>query len=163
MKKIVIRECSDLIVDSIYEVNLKDFNPKDCKGCWICWIKTPGKCVHKDLNEFYRFYLKADKVIIFSEVKNGFISGKLKTLLDRLIPHFLPFMDVSGDGGFNHQARYEKYPDIEFYYQGDFYSEKGKEILKDFVVRTFTQFRSEKIIFKNIKEYRGEIDENINN
>ncbi|QVK17015.1 flavodoxin family protein [Mycoplasmatota bacterium] len=161
MKTIVIRECSDLEVNSIYEMDLRNFNPKDCKGCWNCWIKTPGKCVHKDLNDFYRFYLEADKVIIFSEVKNGFISGKIKTLLDRLIPHFLPYMDVSGDG-FNHQPRYDKYPDIEFYYQGDFHSEKGREILKDYIIRTFTQFRSKKVSFKKIKDYRGEKYENTN-
>lgn len=162
MKTVVIRECGNINMDSIYELDLNKMDPKDCIGCWSCWMKTPGKCIHNDLNEFYGKYLEADRIVIFSEIKKGFISGKMKTIFDRLIPHFLPYVEVSKDGS-NHEPRYEKYPDIEFYYEGDFYTDNGRQILEDYIKRTFTQFRSKNILVDEIKVLGGIHNENNSN
>jgi hypothetical protein len=155
MKTLVIKECGDINIDSIYELDLRKMDPKDCLGCWNCWLKTPGKCVHKDLNDFYKKYLEADRVVVFSNVKKGFVSGRLKTVLDRMIPLYLPYVEAA-EGGCNHVPRYEKYPDIEFYYEGSFDAQDGREILGDFVTRTFTQFRSKNISIKEMKEFKEE-------
>ena len=32
-------------IETIY---LKDKEIKHCIGCFTCWTKTPGKCIHKD-------------------------------------------------------------------------------------------------------------------
>ena len=32
-------------IETIY---LKDKDIKHCSGCFTCWTKTPGKCIHKD-------------------------------------------------------------------------------------------------------------------
>ncbi|WP_304942299.1 flavodoxin family protein [Vallitalea guaymasensis] len=152
MKTVVIRECSNIKLDSSYELNLDTFNPKDCTGCWSCWLKTPGKCIFRDLDQFHRKYLEADKVIIFSQIKKGFISGKMKTIIDRLICHYLPYIEISKEGS-NHLARYNKYPDIEFYYEGNFSMKNGKQILEDYIIRTFTQYRSKNIMVKDINTW----------
>lgn len=153
MKTLVIRECEGYNIESIYELDLRNMDPKDCLGCWSCWLKTPGSCVHNDLNEFYSKYLEADRVVIFSEVKKGFVSGRMKTVLDRMIPLYLPYVEPM-DKGCNHVPRYEKYPDIEFYCEGSFNTHDGRMVLEDFVRRTFTQFRSKNITIKDMKDFK---------
>lgn len=150
MKTVVIREFGNINIDSIYEMDLRKMNPRDCIGCWSCWLKTPGKCVHRDLDELYSRYLEAEKIVIFSEIKRGFVSGKLKTILDRLIPLYLPYVEV-GPEGCNHIPRYGKYPDIELYYKGSFSTENGRRVFEDFISRTFTQFRSKNIRISEIE------------
>lgn len=152
MKTVVIKEYDHNAIQSIYELDLSNVTVKDCIGCWNCWNKTPGRCVHQDLNTFYTKYLEADRVIIFSKVTKGFVSGNLKTLLDRMIPLFLPYVEVS-TGESRHVPRYEQYPDIEFYYEGNFVTQEGEEIFKDYIFRTFDHFASKDIIIKSIEQY----------
>lgn len=141
MKTVVIREWGEFDIPSQYMLDLEKTSVKDCRGCWSCWLKTPGICIHKDLDEFYRSYLAADRVIIFSKVTQGFVSGNLKTLFDRMIPLFLPYITYK-TGESMHLPRYEKYPEIGFYYQGDFASVEDRKIYEDYINRTFYQFYS---------------------
>jgi multimeric flavodoxin WrbA len=152
MKRVVIRECGEIDIPSQYIFDLTKMPVKDCIGCWSCWLKTPGRCIHKDLDEFYRAYLNADKVIIFSKVTQGFISGSLKTLFDRMIPLFLPYITYK-TGESMHVPRYEKYPDIEVYYKGEFLSEEDKKIYEDYIHRAFYQFHSKCEIVKPISQF----------
>ncbi|MPN43768.1 hypothetical protein SDC9_191328 [bioreactor metagenome] len=105
------------------------------------------------MDEFYSKYLEADKVIIFSKVTKGFVSGNLKSLFDRIIPLFIPYVEVS-KGESRHVPRYDKYPDIEFYYEGSFKTDEGEQILKDYIYRTFDMFESKNVTVKKIEEYR---------
>ena len=90
MNTLMIREFGDFRIPDSNCFDLTKTNIADCIGCWTCWWKTPGICIHEDLADFYRSYINADKVIIFAKLENGFVSSKLKTLLDRMIPLFLP-------------------------------------------------------------------------
>lgn len=152
MKRVVILEWGEFDIPCQYTLDLRKTRVKDCTGCWSCWLKTPGKCIHKDLDEFYKAYLDADKVIIFSKVSHGFISGNLKTLFDRMIPHALPYITYKS-GESMHIPRYEKYPEIELYYQGDFASIDDKKIYEDYIYRTFYQFYSKCEIVKPISQF----------
>ncbi len=154
MKTVVIREFGDYTIKSICELDISNVTIKDCVGCWNCWIKTPGRCVHQDLNVFYTKYLEADKVIIFSKVTKGFVSGNLKTLFDRIIPLFLPYVELS-TGESRHVPRYGKYPDVEFYYEGNFVTQEGEQIFEDYIFRTFDQFASKYITIKSIEQYKN--------
>lgn len=153
MKTLVIREFDHYPIESIYELDLTN-TIKDCIGCWNCWIKTPGICAHQDLNVFYSKYIEVDKVIIFSKITKGFVCGNLKTLFDRMIPLFLPYVEVS-TGESRHVPRYDKYPDIEFYYKGNFETGEGKDVFEDYIFRTFDQFASKDIIIKPIEGYKN--------
>ena len=153
MKTVVIREFGNYEIESIYELDITKNVIKDCCGCWSCWWKTPGRCINKDLDEFYTKYLEADKVVIFSKVTKGFVSGNLKSLFDRIIPLFIPYVEVS-TGESRHVPRYEKYPAIEFYYEGNFVTKDGKQIFEDYIYRTFDMFESKKVTVKPITEYR---------
>ncbi|WP_291581708.1 NAD(P)H-dependent oxidoreductase [Clostridium sp. UBA6640] len=151
MKTVVIKEFGDYNIKSIYELDLSKIEIKDCCGCWTCWWKVPGRCISKDLDTFYSKYLEADRVIIFSKVVKGFVSGNLKTLFDRMIPLFLPYVEYS-TGESRHVPRYEKYPDIEFYYEGNFVNLEGRKILEEYIYRTFDQFASKNVVVKGIEE-----------
>lgn len=158
MKTVVIRELGNYDIEAIYELDLTKNQIKDCCGCWSCWLKTPGKCINKDLDQFYFKYLESDRVVIFSKVTKGFVSGNLKSLFDRMIPLFLPQIELmtrESRGELSHIPRYEKYPDIEFYYEGNFVAKEGKQIFEDYIYRTFNQFASKNIIVKALEEYRG--------
>jgi hypothetical protein len=145
MKTVIIKEFdSEYIPVDNYTLNLSNLSVKNCIGCWSCWWKTPGQCAFSDLNQFYHEYITADKAIYFVKAVKGFVSGNLKTLFDRMIPLYLPYMDYS-TGESMHVPRYEKYPDIEFYYYGEFETEESRKIYEDYINRVFYQFHSANI------------------
>lgn len=154
MKTVVLTECEVKNMPDCEIFDLNKLNPKDCVGCWTCWWKTPGRCAFHDLDEFYHQYITADRVIIFAKVSQCFVSGTLKTLFDRLIPHFLPYV-VYDTGESMHMPRYEKYPDIEFYYEGSFDTEQDETIFTDYIHRAFYQFHSKNCIVRPGAQWRG--------
>ncbi|MHB1155154.1 MAG: flavodoxin family protein [Eubacteriales bacterium] len=149
MKTVVIREFEGIKVPNAYEFDLKKVPIHHCIGCWSCWWKTPGRCAFKDLDEFYHEYITADLAVFFAEVTKGFVSGNLKTLFDRMIPLYLPYINYS-TGESMHVPRYDKYPDIEFYYNGEFKTDEGRKIFEDYINRVFYQFHSKKITVKPV-------------
>ncbi|KNY27282.1 hypothetical protein [Pseudobacteroides cellulosolvens] len=152
MKTLVIKECSNIEIENTYTLDLSKQEVTHCAGCWSCWWKSPGKCVFEDLNKFYHEYITADKAIYFAKVSKGFVSGRLKSLFDRMIPLYLPYTTYK-TGESMHVKRYEKYPDIEFYYDGQFQTEDDCEIFKAYINRVFYQFYSKNILVKPIEEY----------
>lgn len=153
MKTVVINELDYLLrKDNDYVFDLSKTEVTDCTGCWSCWWKTPGKCVRKDLNEFYHEYITADKAVYFAKVKKGFVSGNLKSLFDRMIPLYLPYTTYK-TGESMHVKRYERYPDIEFYYDGEFDTSEEKEIFENYIHRAFYQYYSKVITIKPAAEF----------
>jgi len=153
MKTITVAECGTIEASDTTIFDLTKMEIKDCVGCWSCWCKTPGRCAFKDLDEFYHSYITADKVIFLSKVSKGFVSGNLKTLFDRMIPLFLPYVTLA-TGESRHIPRYEKYPDIEFYYEGEFENLNDRKIFTDYITRVFDQFYSQNLVIKPICELR---------
>ena len=49
-------------------IQLRTKKIRNCIGCFTCWTKTPGKCVHKDdmTNELFPKFLASDLVIYAS-------------------------------------------------------------------------------------------------
>ena len=155
MKTVVITEIPEFFIESAYTFDLSKKEVTQCVGCWSCWWKTPGKCAYKDLNEFYHEYITADKAVYFAKVSKGFVSGNLKSLFDRMIPLYLPYT-TNKTGESMHVKRYDKYPDIEFYYDGNFETENEREIYEHYINRVFYQFYSDIIAVKPISEYMAE-------
>jgi hypothetical protein len=155
MKTIVISECGEMHIPNSRSYDLNHLNVKDCIGCWTCWWKTPGRCLYDDLNGFYHDYITADKAIYFSRIHKGFISGRMKTLLDRMIPLYLPYTTYE-TGESMHVPRYEKYPDIEFYYEGKFDTPGARKIFEDYIGRVFYQFYSRLITVRPLESFRAE-------
>lgn len=153
MKTVVISEVENIpVVKNTYSIGLTNLKISHCIGCWSCWWKTPGRCVHQDLNEFYHQYITADRAVYFAKVKQGFISGNIKTLFDRMIPLYLPYTTYK-TGESMHVKRYERYPDIEFYYDGEFDTDEGQKVFEDYIHRVFYQFYSKVIAIKPIEDF----------
>lgn len=139
MKTVYVEEFKGSYEGDHYVINLEKTAVKDCCGCFSCWIKTPGKCVHRDLDEFYGAFFKADKVTFRIKPTCGFISGNLKSLFDRLIIEALPYISYKS-GESRHLSRYDHYPNIEVYYEDNFDYEDDKKLFHDYLARTFYQF-----------------------
>ncbi|WP_316608949.1 NAD(P)H-dependent oxidoreductase [uncultured Ruminococcus sp.] len=82
-----------------------DINP--CLGCFSCWSKTPGSCVRSDdMQNVLDRILWADIIIWSFGLYYFSVPGPLKTLIDRLLPMALPFMEKDAEGG-GHAPRYD--------------------------------------------------------
>ena len=152
MTTVVITEGENITIANSFTFDLTQISVKNCIGCWSCWWKTPGRCTYNDLDQFYHQYITADKAIFFAKVTKGFVSGNMKNLFDRMIPLFLPYITYN-TGESMHVPRYEKYPDIQFYYDGEFATDDGRQIFENYLNRTFYQFHSKNIIIQPVEQY----------
>ncbi len=75
-----------------------------------------GKCALKDnTSGLYGDFIVSEHVVLLFQISNGFISGKGKTFLDRLIQHYLPYIKIR-NGECNHLKRYDNYPAISVHF-----------------------------------------------
>lgn len=152
MKTVIITEGIDIPVGGNCIFDLKQMAVKTCCGCLACWLKTPGRCISKELDSFYHHYIMADYAIYFAKVKKGFVSSELKTFFERMLPLYLPYISVKTDECM-HVPRYNHYPDIEFYYEGEFETDREREVFENYIKRTFYQFYSKLIVVKPLEAY----------
>lgn len=113
-----------------------------CIGCWNCWLKTPGRCVMKDqLVEYYADYVNSDTVILLMNTAQGFISHQAKAFLERIIPHYHPYIELV-DGECHHVARYTCYPDMVFHFDTEDVTPQEEQVIEDYLYRTAYHFKS---------------------
>jgi len=84
-----------------------------CLGCFACWLKTPGQCVHNDdMAELQKALLAADIIVFAFPLYVDNVPGIMKNFMDRLIPLLDPHFEQDAQGECRHMKRYEKYPKI---------------------------------------------------
>jgi multimeric flavodoxin WrbA len=115
---------------------------KACIGCWSCWVKTPGVCICKDaMADVFPDYVNSDKVILLMDTAQGFLNHSAKAFIDRTIPHYHPYVEII-DGECHHKARYERYPEMHFYYDDQNVTSDESQVIEDYLYRTAYHFRS---------------------
>ncbi len=62
---------------------------KFCKGCNYC--EEAGKCVYRDLDEFFKTFENADVIIFSSPVYNGSFAAPVKAIIDRFQVYYTSF------------------------------------------------------------------------
>jgi len=79
-----------------------------CRGCFSCWVKTPGRCIIRDDEEqILGATAASDRVIWLTPVTFGGYAPELKKALDRIIPILMPFFSrVRGET--HHPLRYPR-------------------------------------------------------
>lgn len=89
-----------------------------CKGCFGCWMKTPGECVMHDGSEHIGAAMaKSGEVVIVSGMLYGGFGIEVKRVLDRCIPGVLPFF-ARRSGRMHHAPRYENRPRFRIVFHG---------------------------------------------
>jgi len=81
-----------------------------CKGCFDCWVKTPGLCsVEDDSCHICDEVIHSELIIFASPIIMGFTSALLKKANDKLIP-LIHYKIELVENEYHHLARYPEYP-----------------------------------------------------
>ena len=80
-------------------IHLREKKVKNCIGCFTCWTKTPGVCVHKDdmTNELFPKWLEADIAVYATPLYHYTVNATMKAFIERTLPMVEPFLDRLGD------------------------------------------------------------------
>jgi len=85
---------------------LAEMNIKPCRGCFSCWVKTPGVCIIRDDEEAVLCSLATCELTVWlTPITFGGYSPDLKKAMDRAIPILLPFFKKM-HGEIHHPQRY---------------------------------------------------------
>ncbi|WP_428563404.1 MAG: NAD(P)H-dependent oxidoreductase [Solidesulfovibrio sp. DCME] len=84
-----------------------------CKGCFGCWVQTPGICRGNDpARELCARIARAPTIVLLSPVSFGGYASALKIPLERgVLPVLLPFFQKV-NGRTRHLVRYAQTPDM---------------------------------------------------
>lgn len=93
-------------------VELRKKKVNNCIGCYTCWTKTPGVCVHKDdmTNELFPKWLDSDLVIYATPLYHYTVNATMKAFIERTLPVLEPFF-IKDKGKTSHPLRH-KHPQI---------------------------------------------------
>jgi multimeric flavodoxin WrbA len=87
-------------------IDLRSKTVKDCIGCFTCWTKTPGVCIHKDemTSELYPKWLQSDLVVYATPLYHFTVNAALKAFIERTLPVIQPFLEER-EGSTKHPLR----------------------------------------------------------
>lgn len=103
-----------------------------CKGCFDCWLKTPGTCIMKDrVYGLANNLSKCSKFVIVSRMLYGGFSTEIKGVVDRLIACNLPFFKKI-NGELHHKPRFNNSFSLQVVFYGDCTDEE-KQTAQEYV------------------------------
>jgi multimeric flavodoxin WrbA/putative sterol carrier protein len=93
-------------------VHLRQKKVNDCIGCYTCWTKTPGICIHKDdmTRELFPKLIEADLLVLASPLYHYTVNAAMKGFIERTLPMIQPFFEQDGERT-RHPLRHE-HPDV---------------------------------------------------
>lgn len=79
---------------------------RDCVGCFSCWKRTPGCCIHKDdMPQVLEKMRQADLVVWATPLYHYGMTASMKRVLERTLPLSKPYIVKQGEH-YGHPARY---------------------------------------------------------
>ena len=92
-------------------VELRKRKVNNCTGCFTCWTKTPGVCIHKDdmSKELFPKYVESDLIVMATPLYHYTVNALLKTFIERTLPVAEPFLELR-DGVTRHPRRHPQKP-----------------------------------------------------
>lgn len=115
---------TEIMLDSLVEgmrdagaeveiINLAKKKIKYCIGCFTCWTKTPGICVHKDdmTKEILPKLSECDLCVMATPLYHYTVNAQMKTFIERTLPIVEPFFEKK-DGVTRHPMRHELLPTV---------------------------------------------------
>lgn len=107
-----------------------------CKGCFGCWIKTPGECVISDgIADLNRKAMTSDLAVYLCPIVFGQYSANMKCVIDRWLPNMLPFFMTRPDGSTMHPPRYKSYPYQIMIGYGEGLFEEDEQLFLDVILK----------------------------
>ena len=93
----------------VEKIDLRKKKIDYCIGCFTCWSKTPGKCIHKDdmSKELFPKFIEADLVVYATPLYHYTVNAQIKTFIERTLPMLEPFIVKKEDGRSSHPLRFE--------------------------------------------------------
>ena len=90
-------------------VNLRQKRIKNCIGCFTCWTKTPGLCVHKDdmTTEIFPKWRAADMAVYATPLYYHSMNAAMSTFKERTLPASQPFFEQDAHGNTYHPLRHK--------------------------------------------------------
>ena len=90
-------------------VRLHEKKIRNCIGCFSCWTKTPGECIHKDdmSRELFPKFLACDLVIYATPLYFHTINATMAAFIERTLPAATPFFEEDEEGKTYHPMRHK--------------------------------------------------------
>ena len=90
-------------------IHVRQLDLQPCIGCFNCWVRTPGVCIHRDgMSGALERYNQADLVVYGTPLYHFTMSGLLKTFIDRAtLPRIEPWLVDEGTIT-GHPQRFDK-------------------------------------------------------
>ena len=158
---IKLLELSD---NSVVYFKLREMKIQHCRGCFGCWLKTPGQCIYKDdSHDICREVINSDFVLFAAPLVMGFPSAVLKIAMDKLIPLLLPYIELVDNKECHHMKRYEKYPLIGVIIEKEEDTDsEDMEIVSDIFSRFTIDFKTSLRFVKQTDIQVQEVSDEIN-
>lgn len=110
-----MRALSDLLAARGWDATaytLREIEIAPCRGCFACWVKTPGECIIDDAGRnIARAAIRSDLLVYVTPITFGGCSSALKKAVDRMIPLILPYFTFVGSE-VHHIRRYPTAPNL---------------------------------------------------
>ncbi len=134
---------------------LREKEIADCKGCFHCWVKTPGTCIIDDFSRVVtKLFANADLAVFITPLFYGGYSSELKKALDRIIPFISPYFNTV-NGETHHKKRYKKSPALIGIGVADQDNPEQKNTFRKLVLRNSINMHSpfqDSLVFKADQE-----------
>ncbi len=97
----------------VEQIFLVEKEIQHCRGCFSCWVGTPGRCViGDDVQELHSKVMESDVIVLATPLYVDDVTGIMKDFMDRIIPLVDPRFEKDPDGQWRHVKRFERYPEI---------------------------------------------------
>ena len=121
---------------------LRGMRIQQCRGCFECWTRTPGRCrIRDDAEDVARGVIASDVLVIASPIAMGFTTALARRALERLLPLIHPFFEVV-DGELHHRPRYPRRPALALVHDGAGLDAEDEALLELLHRRVATSFRT---------------------
>lgn len=89
-----------------HSILLAEKNIGPCRGCFACWLQTPGRCCQKDdMTAVLAEADGADVLVLVTPLYFDAMTSLLKAFMDRLVVKGNPYFDKTASGESRHRLR----------------------------------------------------------
>lgn len=132
-----------------------------CTGCWSCWVKTPGRCVHRDdTHNMLTGIINSDLFINLTENSLGFMTSDSKRAIDKMVTLIHPYIDIVEDEC-HHLNRYDEFPKIGLIFIDKLSDVTDFDRLSKITSREALNFRTEHVFSVHVTDDKEDFNESL--